>query len=349
MKCQKRIFGAFGGILLAAANGFAQDSRSNPEPNSASTSSAASAQSAPSSALSNALAAACAQNQTEFARFLTVRNKDSFSRMTPAARLALMKRFVLLGEPGKAAISANPSGRPIVRCETPGGTTEMQIGGADIHDNVAFLPLELQEATDSTGASAHQINMGLVREESEWKLLSLGVLLLDLPALEVEWDESEIEATEKDALESLKTITSAVESYRKKYLRLPESLANLAPPARGKPSAEAAGLLDSELAGRGGGRSSAIRTAASMRQTARVRSVPRRIRKSSSPPEHFLRKTAFFVLAFTWRYYRSTSYGAPSTNPFPFLLCAAGILPVRAGSRHGSVADELHRSPATRF
>ncbi|PYT96407.1 MAG: hypothetical protein DMG38_23975 [Acidobacteria bacterium] len=248
MRYQKRIFGAFGGILLAAANGFAQDSRSNPEPNSASASSAASAQSAPGSALSNALAAACAQNQTEFARFLTVRNKDSFSRMTPAARLALMKRFVLLGEPGKAAISANPSGRPIVRCETPGGTTEMQIGGADIHDNVAFLPLELQEATDSTGASAHQINMGLVREESEWKLLSLGVLLLDLPALEVEWDESEIEATEKDALESLKTITSAVESYRKKYLRLPESLANLAPPARGKPSAEAAGLLDSELA-----------------------------------------------------------------------------------------------------
>src|SRR2546430_4503452 len=129
----------------------------------------------------------------------------------------LMKRFVLLDEPGKATISANPSGRPIVRCETPGGTVEMQVGGAETHDNVAFLPLELRETTDSTSASARQINMGLVREESDWKLLSLGVLLLDLPALEVEWDESEIEATEKDALESLKMIAEAIESYRSKY------------------------------------------------------------------------------------------------------------------------------------
>ena len=206
------------------------------------------AQNGPGSALGSALAAACSQNQTEFTRFLTVRNKESFTRMTPAARVALMKRFVLLDEPGKATVSANPSGRPIVRCETPGGTVEMQIGGADVRDNVAFLPLELREMTNTTSASARQINMGLVREEGEWKLLSLGVLLLDLPALEVEWDESEIEATEKEALESLKKIASAVDSYRNKYPHLPESLANLASPARGKPSAEAAGLLEADLA-----------------------------------------------------------------------------------------------------
>ena len=233
--------------LFTATKSVAQGSPSKPEASSGATANAA-AQSGPGSALSNALAAACSQNQGEFTRFLTVRNKESFTRMTPAARVALMKRFVLLDEPGKATISANPSGRPIVRCETPGGTVEMQIGGAEIHDNVAFLPLELRETTDSAGASARQVNMGLVREESEWKLLSLGVLLLDLPALEVEWDESEIEATEKDALESLKDVAVAVDSYRNKYLHLPESLANLASPARGKPSAEAAGLLDSDLA-----------------------------------------------------------------------------------------------------
>ena len=232
---------------FAAANSVAQESTSKPEANSG-TPSSATAQSGPGGALSRALAAACSQNQVEFMRFLTVRNKESFSRMTPAARVALMKRFVLLDEPGKAAISANPSGRPIVRCETPGGTVEMQIGGADVRDNMAFLPLELHEATDSTGASARQINMGLVREEGDWKVLSLGVLLLDLPALEAEWDESEIEATEKDALESIKTVADAIESYRKKYLRLPESLANLGPYARGKPSADAAGLLDSDVA-----------------------------------------------------------------------------------------------------
>ncbi len=235
-------------LLLGGATCFAQESSPKPESNPASATSAAAAQNGPGGALSGALAAACSQNQAEFTRFLTVRNKESFSRMTPAARVALMKRFVLLDEPGKAAISANPAGRPIVRCETPGATTEMQIGGADVHDNVAFLPLELHDVTDSTGASARQINMGLVREDGQWKLLSLGVLLLDLPALEVEWDESEIDATEKDALESLKTIAAAVESYRAKYLHLPESLANLVPPAHGASGINAAGLLDADLA-----------------------------------------------------------------------------------------------------
>jgi hypothetical protein len=234
-------------FLLTAANCIAQEATSKPDATPG-TSAGATAQSGPGSALSNALAAACSQNQVEFTRFLTIRNKESFLRMTPAARVALMKRFVLLDEPGKATISANPSGRPIIRCQTPGATTEMQVGGTEIHDNVAFMPLELRDTTDSSGASARQINMGLVREEGDWKLLSLGVLLLDLPALEVEWDESEIEATEKEALESLKTIASAVDSYRSKYPHLPESLVNLAPPPRGKPSAEAAGLLEADLA-----------------------------------------------------------------------------------------------------
>ncbi|HYY72197.1 MAG TPA: hypothetical protein VE778_01265 [Candidatus Bathyarchaeia archaeon] len=234
-------------FFFTATNSVAQESAAKPEATSGAATRTAS-QSGPGSALSKALAAACSQNQAEFTRVLTVRNQESFSRMTPAARVSLMKRFVLLDEPGKAAISANPSGRPIVRCDSPGGAVEMQIGGADVRDNIAFLPLELHETTDSTGASARQINMGLVREEGDWKLLSLGVLLLDLPALEAEWDESEIEATEKEALESLKTIASAVDSYRNKYPHLPESLANLASPARGKPSAEAADLLEADLA-----------------------------------------------------------------------------------------------------
>jgi len=242
--CESIVLCAF---LLAAISTVAQESNSKKE-TTPGTPASTTLQRGPGSALSNALAAACSQNQVEFTRFLTIRNKESFTRMTPAARVALMKRFVLLDEPGKATISANSSGRPIVRCETPGGTVEMQVGGADVRDNVAFMPLELRETTDSTSASARQINMGLVREDADWKLLSLGILLLDLPALEVEWDESEIEATEKNALESLKMIAAAIESYRSKYPHLPESLANLAAPARGKPNADAAGLLDPDLA-----------------------------------------------------------------------------------------------------
>lgn len=232
-------------FLFAAANGFAQESSTKTISTPAS---APAPVGGPSAALRDALLAACSQTQTEFARYLTARNKEAFSRMTPAARVALMKRFVLLNEPGKATASANPVGRPIVRCETPEVTTEMQIGGAELRDNVAFLPLDLRDTADTTGENVHVITMGLVREDGEWKLLSLGVLFLDLPALEVEWDTQEMDSTESGAIVALKKIADALEAYRQKFGRLPESLANLGPPLHGAANGDAAGLADSDLA-----------------------------------------------------------------------------------------------------
>src|SRR5258708_25999635 len=235
-------------VLLTAANTLSQESSSTPGGNSASAPSEKTNTGGPGAALKGVLSAACSQNQTEFVRFLTARNKEAFTRMTPQARVSLMKRFVLLNEPGKATASANPAGRPILRCQTPDVTTEMQIAGPEVRDNIAFLPMELRDAADSTGAHVHQITMGLVRENGEWKLLSLGLLLLDLPALEVEWDSAEIESTERNAIDSLHKVAGAVEAYRNKYLRLPESLANLGPPLHGAANGEAAGFLDSDLA-----------------------------------------------------------------------------------------------------
>jgi hypothetical protein len=235
-------------ILVFALRGLAQESSSKPESSAGVAANASSALAGPSAALRDLLRAACSQDQTEFSRFLTVRNKEAFSRMTPAARVALMKRFVLLNEPGKATPSLNPSGRPIVRCETPSVITEMQLGGVELRENLAFIPMELRDAKDASGASAKQISLGLVREDGEWKLLSLGVLFLDLPGLESEWDEAEMDTTEKNALQTLNDIGSAVESYRKKYLRLPDSLASLGQPLHGAPSNEAGGFLDSDLA-----------------------------------------------------------------------------------------------------
>lgn len=247
-KIGRQVFVLSCAVLLAVADAFTQESSSKPGGSFASTPSETTNSGGPSAALKAVLSAACSQNQTEFIRFLTARNREAFSRMTPPARVALMKRFVLLNEPGKPTASANPVGRPIVRCQTPDVTTEMQIGGAELRDNIAFLPMELRDATDSTGASVHQITMGLVRENGDWKLLSLGLLLLDLPALEVEWDSAEMDATERNATEALNKVAGAIEAYRNKYLRLPESLANLGPPLHGAANGEAAGLLDSDLA-----------------------------------------------------------------------------------------------------
>jgi hypothetical protein len=233
---------------FTANAGFAQESSSQPSAPVANVPAVPSAATTPAIALRDVLSAACSQSQTDFARFLTARNKQAFARMTPLARIALMKRFVLLNEPGKPTASTNPAGRPILRCQTPAVTTEMQIGGAELRDNIVFLPMELRDTTDPTAATVRQITMGLVREDAEWKLLSLGLLLLDLPSLEAEWDAAEADATEHGALEALRAIADAVEIYRKKFTRLPESLANLGPPVRGSANADAADLLDSAFA-----------------------------------------------------------------------------------------------------
>jgi hypothetical protein len=226
-------------ILIVVAHAGAQESSSNPANTPAS---------GPTAALRDALKAACSESQNDFVHFLTARNNESFSRMTPTARVALMKRFVLLNEPGKPSVETNPSGRPTVRCVTPDGAAEIQIGGAETQDNLAFLPVELRDATDSTGNGTMHIRVGLVREDGEWKLVSLGLVLLDLPALEAEWDTAEIASNERSAIEGLKEVAMAMESYRQTYSRFPQSLAALGPPLHGAANGEAAGIVDSDLA-----------------------------------------------------------------------------------------------------
>ncbi len=180
--------------------------------------------SGPIASMRDALIAACSQSEKDFTKFLTARNAETFAGLTPTARVALMKRFVLLAEPGKASQLASPSGRPLIRCDTPAGAADMQVGGAEVADNLAFLPVEIRDATDSVGANVMHVKMGLVRENGGWKLLSVGLVLLDLPSLAMEWDAAEMESTERAALDSLKKIAEAVELYRRKYSRLPDSL-----------------------------------------------------------------------------------------------------------------------------
>ena len=204
---------------------------------------------APSAALRDLLAAACAHDETRFEQFLTARNAESFSRLTPAARVELMKRFVLLDGAGKPAFSSN-SGRPSIRCTTPDGAADIQLGGTDLRDNLALLPIDIRDASDPTtpaGGNPHHVLMGLVRENSSWKILSVGMLFLDLPSLEVEWDQSAIGGNEQQALTDLKTIAAAIEIYRATYSRLPESVTKLGHAA--KTSADSAGLLNAELVG----------------------------------------------------------------------------------------------------
>ena len=234
-------------MLLFACTAGAQEGSSAAQANTAAA--PAKAPDAPTAALRDALFAACSQSQQSFSKALTARNAVTFAHLTPSARVALMKRFVLLNEPGKPSLLPTGSDRPSIRCDTPAGAAELQIGGAEISDNLAFLPVEVREATDTTGASAIRVKMGLVREKNDWKLLSVGLVLLDLPALAFEWDAAEMESTERAAIDGLKKIVEAIESYRRTYSRLPESLAKLGLPPRGAAAGpDAAGLLEPDLA-----------------------------------------------------------------------------------------------------
>jgi hypothetical protein len=236
-------------VLTGAASARSQESSSRPDSAANAPATVAAPNSTPtdaaSAALRDLLAAACAHNETSFEKFLTARNAESFSRLAPAARVELMKRFVLLDGAGKPALSANSRGRPTIRCATPDGAAEIQLGSVDLRENIALLPLDIRDVSELPSGEPHHIVMGLVRENSSWKILSLGMLFLDLPALEVEWDQSAIGRNEHEALANLKLIAAAVETYRKKYSRLPESLSKLGPAP--KPSLEAAGLLDADL------------------------------------------------------------------------------------------------------
>jgi hypothetical protein len=208
-----------------------------------------SANDGPTVVLRSAMIAACSQNSANFAHTLTIRNAEAFANLTPAARATLLKRFVLLEKSGDPKSGEDASGNFVIRCTTPDITTEMVIGKADVRDNLAYLPLTVQDASDTAGESSHQIVIGMVRENGEWKLLSLGLLMLDLPTLGEEWDRAEIKGNEQAAIGDLKKLIDAVETYRKTYTRLPETLSALGPAPQGQVKSDKAGLMDQELSG----------------------------------------------------------------------------------------------------
>src|SRR5881227_3078921 len=93
-------------VLALCDTAGAQESSSAPRaapPAAAAAPVAAVAPDGASAALRDALFAACAQSEQTFSKFLTARNAQTFAHLTPTARVSLMKRFVLLNEPGKAS------------------------------------------------------------------------------------------------------------------------------------------------------------------------------------------------------------------------------------------------------
>jgi hypothetical protein len=198
----------------------------------------------PDSALTDALSAACRQDAAAFANSLTVENAAAFRALPPTQRTAIMKRFVLLEEPGRVLLSTAGNGQKIVRCESPSYTSEMHLGETRLRENLAFIPMEIPAA----GENARAIKFGLVREGGGWKLLSVGLMLLDVPSMAKQWEQSDIEATEDTAIADLRAVAVALATYHRAYGKWPDILAMLGPAPADGVSPDAAGLLDADLA-----------------------------------------------------------------------------------------------------
>ena len=93
-----------------------------------------------------------------------------------------------------------------------------------------------------------QTQFGLVRENGGWRLISLGLVLLDIPQLSKQWAESDLAAHEEAAVATLRGLADAIETYRRAYGKLPDSLAQLGPAPKDQISPEQASLVNEHLA-----------------------------------------------------------------------------------------------------
>lgn len=198
----------------------------------------------PDTALNDALTAACKQDASAFSNSLTADNAAAFRLLPPVQRTAMMKRFVLLEEAGRALLSTTATGQKIVRCESPSFTVEMRLGPSRVRENLAFVPMEIPIAGDEP----RKITFGFVRESGSWKLISVGLMMLDVPAMAQQWAQADLDAGEAAAIADLRSIAAALDTYRRAYGKLPDTLATLGPAPPNGVSPETANLVDADLA-----------------------------------------------------------------------------------------------------
>jgi hypothetical protein len=197
-------------------------------------------ESEPVAALVAALSAACRANETQFANYLTSDNAAAFRALPGAQRAALMKRFSLADDAGKPLLSADEQDHTVFRCAAPEGTAEFRFGDVKTRENLAFVPVSV--------VNSQKVEFGLVRENGGWRLLSLGLVLLDIPELATQWAEGDLVAREEGAIATLRSLGEAIQRYRRVYGKLPDSLVQLGPAPKNEISPIQADLVGEQLA-----------------------------------------------------------------------------------------------------
>jgi hypothetical protein len=200
----------------------------------------------PAAALSDALTAACTGNQAQFANDLTSDSATAFRALSADQRSKLMERFSLADAPGKPLLSSDAENHTVLRCGTPSTSVEFRFGAARVHDNLAFVPVQV--------VGAEETQFGLVRENGGWRILSVGLVLIDIPQLAKEWQRQEFASKEDAVVTALDGLKLAIGRYQRAFGKLPQTLAQLGPAPPGEISPDQASLVSKDLAaGQAGG------------------------------------------------------------------------------------------------
>lgn len=194
----------------------------------------------PAAALTAILAAACRQDTAKFPEYLTASNATFYKQLTPTQQVAILRRLVLLDDPGRALLSTRADGTSELRCETSSTTRQIHISAPRTDQNISFVPIDVKPD--------RQINFGMVATKDGWKLLSLGLIMLDFAQLQPEWEAQDMAAREDGVIDAMRKIAAAIGTYQKAFEKVPDTLAQLGPAPKEGISPDAAGLLKDDLA-----------------------------------------------------------------------------------------------------
>jgi hypothetical protein len=186
------------------------------------------------------LSAACAQNAQQFSRYLLAGSRKTFAALPQDRQKTLLKRFAMTSLPGHAHPFLDTEGRTVVRCDTPAETVTFRMDRAQVDQNVAFIPV--------TVSGGEKTQFGMVRQPGGWRMYSLGLLVINVPALVQQWEEAEMAANEHTAIADLVVIEQAVKTYHNAFGRWPQMLAQLGPAPPNEVSPERAQILPARLA-----------------------------------------------------------------------------------------------------
>ena len=199
-----------------------------------------SAEATPSAALAAALGAACRADETQFANYLTADNAVAFRALPQEEQSAFIKRFSLTDLPGKVLSSDDAQNQTVLRCEAPQATIEFRFGSVRAHENLAFITVSVVDG--------EKAEFGMVRENGGWHLLSLGLVLLDVPQLSKQWAAADDAARENAVADAVRKLADSIQSYKEAFGKLPDALAQLGPAPKDQISADQAALIDEHLA-----------------------------------------------------------------------------------------------------